>query len=77
MILLKDEEIESLKEEYEKILQVEWHPTVFYLLDAVAKAQLKNAAEYLEKGLVMEHESELLSLLRRTKHWQALLEEIK
>ena len=48
--LLSDEELENLKTEYEKILEVEWHPTVLYLLAVVAQAQREADIKFYSMG---------------------------
>lgn len=59
-LVLTDEELEDLKADYEKILKRKWHPTVFYLMDAVVgkcekkanKQHLEQMIEWIEENIV-------------------------
>lgn len=80
--LLTCEEIESLKEEYEGILKVEWHPTVFYLLGAITEAQSvktkKGLVEWLEKvGTEEYYWKDKLGLCIPIRHWESLKKEVE
>jgi len=76
MILLSPEEIQNLDYRYTGTFKSsrevdEWVKHV------VAKAQLKNVVEYLEKHNVEDDEDKELYLGLDQEHWQALLEEVK
>lgn len=77
---LTDKVIENLKDEYEKILKVEWHPTVFYLLDAIAyeaqKELVKDIALHITEAIAVKDSDSFKEMTIRAMpedYWQSVL----